>query len=421
MDYTLSPDYVLDAGTGQRKHEDGAAVTTVISEKDVNSLIWSLMEVVKAGGQIGAQFDETVPATYKVLLKALKAAFGGNVTTVNAANSPYVLTADNAGLVIMDASAGNISATLPAVNVIAQPLRFHFVRVDATANTATGNRAGADTFLDGSASFTLSGRGDFKNLIGDAVSKWLPVSPSTPASANKATNPEFVVNQDEVVSPYTAASGVYGHDGWKAGAGGMTYSFASASGLTTATITAGTLLHPVEAAQVDSATVTISWAGTAQARVGAGAYAASPITVTGLALNTQYNVEFNPGTLTKLRIENGYQAIPYVKRSPEQEMEKACWYYNRTPPSGAGHDMAVPTNLSASLANAFRITIHYVYPMRQTPSVTILTQTQNDRANSNLAANTGTNRFAMTLQGDVAAGSGIAQWVGIRWKIDARL
>lgn len=353
--------------------------------------------------------------------QSIKRLTGANVTTVNFANTPFVLTADHAGLVIMDATAGNISATLPAANVLANtPASFRFVRSDATVNTATVNSAGADTFLDVTTSFTLSGRGDFKGLSADAASKWLPVSPSAPG-ANKAVNPEFVVNQDEVVSPYTAASAVYGHDGWRAGAGGVTYSFATASGLTTATITAGTLLHSVEAAQVDSATVTISWTGTAQARVGGGAYAASPVTVTGLALNTQYNVEFSAGTLTKLKIENGAQATSYVKRAPMEELEKAVWYYNRTPPSGGGHDFGIPTNLGALSANAFRITIPYVYPMRQTPTVTILTQTQVDRAGSNLAANSGTNRFAMTLQGDVAAGSGSAQWQGVRWKLDCRL
>lgn len=74
MDYTLSPDYATHAGTGNRMHEENAAVTTVWSEKDANSVIWSLMEVVKAAGLEGVQFDEATPATYQKLLTALRSA-----------------------------------------------------------------------------------------------------------------------------------------------------------------------------------------------------------------------------------------------------------------------------------------------------------------------------------------------------------
>lgn len=74
MDYTLSPDYATHAGTGNRMHEENAAVTTVWGDKDANSVIWSLMEVVKAAGLAGVQFDEAVPATYQKLLTALRSA-----------------------------------------------------------------------------------------------------------------------------------------------------------------------------------------------------------------------------------------------------------------------------------------------------------------------------------------------------------
>ncbi len=104
--------------------------------------------------------------------QAIKRMTGGNITTVNAANSPFALTADNAGLVIMDATAGNIIANLPAANVITAKLEFKFVRKDATANTATGNCAGADTLVGGAVSFTLSGQGDYRCLAGDSTSKW---------------------------------------------------------------------------------------------------------------------------------------------------------------------------------------------------------------------------------------------------------
>ncbi len=121
-------------------------------------------------------------ATLTQLRQAVKRLFGGNVTTVNAANSPLALTADHAGLVIMDATAGNIVANLPAVNVIAQPVRFTFVRADATANSATINRAGADTFLGGATSVTVSGQGTSRSIVGNAVAIWLDTSTSPAAS-----------------------------------------------------------------------------------------------------------------------------------------------------------------------------------------------------------------------------------------------
>jgi hypothetical protein len=172
MDYTQSNGFVEDAGTGFNRHEDNAAVPTAVTEKDMNSLLWSLMDLVKAGGQVGIQFDETNPATYKLLTKALRAAYGGNVTTLNFAVSPLVLTKDHAGLILVDATAGNVSATLPAANVLAQPVKLRFVRVDATSNTATMTCAGADTFVGGALSFTLTGQGDHRSIESDTASKW---------------------------------------------------------------------------------------------------------------------------------------------------------------------------------------------------------------------------------------------------------
>lgn len=179
MDYTQSNGFVVDAGTGFNRHEDNAAVPTAVTEKDMNQTIWSLMELVKAGGHVGIQFDETNAATYKLLAKALRAAYGGNVTTLNFANSPLVLTKDNAGLVLVDAAGGNVSATLPAANVLTQPVVLKFVRIDATSNTATFSCAGADTLVGGAVSFGLSGQGAFRSMLGDAVSAWATIASSS--------------------------------------------------------------------------------------------------------------------------------------------------------------------------------------------------------------------------------------------------
>lgn len=70
MDYTTSPDYV-SAANGQRMHQDGVAPRTRITAGDHNSVIWSLMEIVKAAGLVGIPFDATNPESYQLLFRAL--------------------------------------------------------------------------------------------------------------------------------------------------------------------------------------------------------------------------------------------------------------------------------------------------------------------------------------------------------------
>lgn len=72
MDYTNSDGFETHVATGNRMHQDTAAVPTVLSAKDINALTWSLMEIVKAAGLTPQQFDPANVNTYRVLLAALK-------------------------------------------------------------------------------------------------------------------------------------------------------------------------------------------------------------------------------------------------------------------------------------------------------------------------------------------------------------
>lgn len=177
MDYTQSNSFFTDAGTTQRMHLSAQAVTTMVSDNDMNMLIWEVMEVVKASGQVGVPFDKAVPATYQTMVKALKRIFGGNVTTINFAASPFALTADHAGLVLVDAAAGNVVVNLPAVNVLAK-LTYTLRRVDVAATTVTINRAGANTIDEGLTSFALLGQGDIRQLASDGVTTWRTIGAS---------------------------------------------------------------------------------------------------------------------------------------------------------------------------------------------------------------------------------------------------
>lgn len=131
---------------------------------------------------------------------------------------------------------------------------------------------------------------------------------------NLLINPNFRINQLEVSGTVVLSAGAYGHDGWKAGAGGCTYTFSTASnGITTVTISAGTLVSPIEAGWVHPGSYTLSWTGTAQGRIGGGSYSASPVTTT-LSGGVASSIEFGVGTLQLPQLEFGSQAGIYRPR-----------------------------------------------------------------------------------------------------------
>lgn len=78
MDYTQSNAKATHPGTGQPLHQSQTSPTTRWSSNDANSLIWELMEVVKAGGKIDPSikaepFDPDVPTSYNAVLRSLRA------------------------------------------------------------------------------------------------------------------------------------------------------------------------------------------------------------------------------------------------------------------------------------------------------------------------------------------------------------
>lgn len=145
---------------------------------------------------------------------------------------------------------------------------------------------------------------------------------------NLLLNPAFTINQRAVSGTVTLAGGVYGHDRWKAGASGCTYTFATVNGLTTITITAGSLIQIVEDVNVPYGinTHTLSWVGTAQGRVAGGSYSTSGVTasITG-GVSTQ--VEFNTGTLTLVQLELGSLPTKFEQRAYHTELSICKRYF----------------------------------------------------------------------------------------------
>lgn len=102
------------------------------------------------------------------LRKSLDRLFGGGLRTVSANTT---LTPDDAGLVLVETSAGSRTITLPAASAAGgRPIRFEFVRTDVSAFVATVQRAGAD-LIEGQTTITIPVGGRVV-LVSDGVSAW---------------------------------------------------------------------------------------------------------------------------------------------------------------------------------------------------------------------------------------------------------
>ncbi|WP_316154695.1 gp53-like domain-containing protein [Cupriavidus sp. BIC8F] len=164
MERINTPDGLFSDGTAAAGYLDG----TVVIAKWLNDMQEEACAIPLAAGLAldGSKRDQ--------ILTGLRRLFGGNVTTINTAGAT-ALSLANSGLVLIDATAGNITLNLPAANVLAA-VRYVFRRIDATANTITINRAGADTIDLGATSFSLAEAGDYRHITSDGVSRWVTVS-----------------------------------------------------------------------------------------------------------------------------------------------------------------------------------------------------------------------------------------------------
>ena len=142
-------------------------------------------------------------------------------------------------------------------------------------------------------------------------------------------NGNFAINQRVVSGTVTLTAGVYGHDRWKAGASGCTYTFATSANVTTLTITAGSLLQIIEGVNLYTGTYTLSWTGTAQGKIGAGSYGASGITgsVTG---GSNLTIEFGVGTLSKAQFNYGSVAVPFSPKKFSDELLDCMRYFEKS-------------------------------------------------------------------------------------------
>jgi hypothetical protein len=182
---------------------------------------------------------------------------------------------------------------------------------------------------------------------------------------NRILNGNFAINQRGQVSGTALAAAAYGHDRWKAGASGCTYTFTAALPDTTITITANTLTQIIEAGMIEGGVYTLSWTGTAQARVyqgsPTGSYAASPVITASLPAGVNTIVEFNTGTVVRAKFEAGTIATPFNRQSLAKSMLDCQRYYQ----SNTGLTSGGYGGVSGSVWTAYMLPVQ----MRTSPTV----------------------------------------------------
>lgn len=140
------------------------------------------------------------------------------------------------------------------------------------------------------------------------------VSTASAGLRSRIINGGFGVNQRNVAGTVVLAAGAYGHDRWKAGVAGCTYTYSTVAGVTALNITAGSLVQVIEGANVEGGTYTASSTGTAQGRVLGGIYASAPFQITGVTAGINLGVEFGIGTIASVQLEPGTVGTPFERR-----------------------------------------------------------------------------------------------------------
>ena len=176
---------------------------------------------------------------------------------------------------------------------------------------------------------------DTDNIMVYSGSAWVTKS-GTATGVNLLLNSNFAINQRAYVSAANLASGSYGFDRWKSNYTNTTLTFTASTQGQSLTINAsGGLQQVIEQGLVLAGTYTLSWTGTATARVyNSGgtppSYAASPVTFTadGAAnVVVEFTASGSTKTLSKVQFNLGTNTTWALATPTLQSELAACQRY----------------------------------------------------------------------------------------------
>lgn len=190
-------------GAGKDGFKDGNLVggikATEFNAQFSNGVQEEILSLIEAAGTAPA-------AANNQALRAVCSLAGANTTTITAALSPFALNADHAGLVLIDASAGNVVVNLPRANLLANlSVQYEFVRTDAAGTVVIINRAAGD-LIDGSPSMFLTGQLASRSLRNDGAFFWAAVGVALATAAEA----QAWSNNSKVITPLQLAQASMG-------------------------------------------------------------------------------------------------------------------------------------------------------------------------------------------------------------------
>lgn len=145
---------------------------------------------------------------------------------------------------------------------------------------------------------------------------------------NKLINPDFRVNQRLVTGTVVLAAGEYGHDRWRGGSSGCTYTFASTENVTVVSIHSGSLQQVIPGYNLSSGDHCLSWSGTAQARIDGGSYGNSGLTGSATG-GTNLTVEFGLGSISNVCLIEGVTPGIFLRTDKAIETSKCLSFWER--------------------------------------------------------------------------------------------
>lgn len=177
---------------------------------------------------------------------------------------------------------------------------------------------------------------------------------------NLLINGNFAVNQRAYVSgTATVGANQYTLDRWRVVTTGQSITFGAAAPDRVVTCPAGGLEQPIEAGMMAGGIYTLSWTGTATAKVNGVAITNGGNTA-ALPANTVATIQFASGTVTNAQFELGTTATPYQRRQLALETVLCQRYYE----SGSGELQAY--NL---VGNGTAVRIQFKVAKRAVPTL----------------------------------------------------